>query len=253
MKKQVANTIYIIQNLAIPTLIYFFVFRELSVIAYLLVLLSKWRTVAVSPHFWAANIRSNACDLIVGLSTVALMSSAPVSDSAIINPILAVFYAIWLLAIKPRSEQGVIAAQAFICQFYGLTALYLLADFSISSTFTWIIIPLAWVVARAGARHFLSAYSDVPNRNILISLWSLFVIQLAWAFWVWNIIYPLPGGVFAIPLISLLTSVFGYVAGSVIIAQRKGKFDRRFGIQQGLFVFAVLVLVLTQTNWTGQL
>jgi len=156
MKTRIAHGIYLAQNLAIPALIYFLVSRELSLVAYITVLISKWRIFAVSPHFWLPNIRSNASDIIVGLSTVALMSSSPVGQSPYLQIVLVFLYAVWLLIIKPRSGNMIVAAQAFIAQFYGLTALFLLADHAISEAWSWIVIPAAWLVGRSAARHFLS-------------------------------------------------------------------------------------------------
>ena len=60
MKRQIANTVYIIQNLAVPVLVLLFASRDLAGLAYLVVIASKWRVVAVNPRFWLANLRSLA-------------------------------------------------------------------------------------------------------------------------------------------------------------------------------------------------
>ncbi len=252
MKRQIANTVYILQNLAVPIVIFFLVTRDLAPIAYATILISKWRIVAVGPHFWLPNLRSNAADLIVGLSTVALMSSAPVSYVEIINPLLAILFATWLLLIKPRSGAVIVSLQAFIAQFYGLLSLYLLLDHAISPRYGWIVILLAWLVGRSAARHFLSLYPDYEARSVLISLWGFVVAQLAWVFWVWNVIYVLPAHVFAIPLIALIVSVLSYVAGAFFTHAQKGAISKQFVIQQGIFLVAILGLVLKFTSWTGQ-
>ena len=44
--------------------------------AFLLILLSKWRILAVRPRFWFKNIQSNLVDIIVGLSVVVLLQAA---------------------------------------------------------------------------------------------------------------------------------------------------------------------------------
>ena len=253
MKRQIANTVYIIQNLAVPVLVLLFASRDLAVLAYLVVIASKWRVVAVNPRFWLANLRSNSCDIIVGLSTVALMSNSPVNSLLSVNIILASLYGVWLLAIKPRSGRSVIALQAFIAQLYGLTTLYLLLDFVITEL-TWIVVILAWLVARASARHFLSAYNDevIKDKTVIIELWAFLVAQLAWVFWVWNVIYVLPSSVFAIPLIGLIVSVIAYVSGSMLNETLKKKLEKRFVMQQSIFLSAVLLLVIVFTRWTGQ-
>ncbi len=253
MKRQIANIVYIIQNLAVPILVFVFVTRDLAGLAYLVVIASKWRVVAVNPRFWIANLRSNSCDIIIGLSTVALMSSSPVNSLLGVNLLLAFLYGVWLVAIKPRSGRAIIGLQAFLCQLYGLTTLYLLLDFAITS-FTWVVIILAWLVARASARHFLSGYKDddVKDKAVIIELWSFLVAQFAWVFWVWNVIYVLPGSVFALPLIGLVVSAVAYVAGATFNESQKGKLEKRFVTQQVIFLSAVLLLVIVFTRWTGQ-
>jgi hypothetical protein len=253
MKRQIANVIYILQNLAVPIVVFFLVSRNLAPIAYAVVLVSKWRIVAVGPHFWLPNLRSNACDIIVGLSTVALMSSAPVSQTDIINPLLTILYAVWLLFIKPRSGTAIVAAQAFIAQFYGLLCLYLLLDHSISSGFSWIVILVSWIIGRSAARHFLSIYPDYEAKSVIISLWGFLVVQLAWVFWMWNVIYVLPMNLFAIPLMALLTSVLGYVAAAFFSHSQRNLISTQFIVQQGVFLTAIIGLVLLFTNWTGQI
>ena len=252
MKRQIANTVYILQNLAVPIVVYFLVGRDLAPIAYATVLISKWRIVAVGPHFWLPNLRSNACDIIVGLSTVALMSSAPVANTQIINPILVIMYAVWLLVVKPRSGATIVTIQAFIAQFYGLTSLYLLLDQAIPANFGWVVILLAWLVGRSAGRHFLSIYPDYEARQVVISLWGFAVVQLAWVFWVWNVIYLLPQNLFAIPLIALLVSILSYIGGAFFERSQKGLITNRFIIQQGVFLTAIIGLIIQFTSWTGQ-
>jgi len=251
MKKQVANTVYLAQNLAVPVLVFIFVRQDLALLAFLTVLLSKWRVVAISPRFWLANIRSNSCDIIVGLSTVALMSYAPISATEFVNPLLALLYGVWLVFVKPKSGRSIVTVQAFICQFYGLSALYLLVDTAFDS-FTWLVILFAWLVGRASVRHFLSSYEDVENKPVLITLWAFLIAQLAWVFWVWNVIYVLPSSVFAVPLIAIISSVVTYAAGAIYHVNYESKLQKRFVIQQALFVAAVLILVISFTRWTGQ-
>lgn len=251
MNRKVANIVYLLQNIAVPVLVYFFVARELPLMALITVALSKWRVFAAGYHFWLPNLRSNAADIMVGVSTVILMSTAPTSQGGIVTPLLAALYGAWLLFLKPRSGTAAVVAQALIGQFYAITSLYLLVD-GIWTTASWLVVPVAWVVGRLAARHFLSVHPDISDRMMIISLWGFIVAQLAWVFWVWNVIYTLPIGIFSVPLISLVITIFSYAAGSIYHSKQLGGISRNFIIQQSLFVVGVLALIIVFTPWTGQ-
>ena len=64
-----------------------------------LVILSKWRVIAVRPRFWWANIQANLVDVAVGVGIVGLMYLPNIGFT--IQTVLAVLYAIWLIVIKP--------------------------------------------------------------------------------------------------------------------------------------------------------
>src|SRR5215469_13837863 len=91
-------------------------------LAFILILLRKWRMFAVRPRFWPANIRANATDMIVGFSLLALMVQ---SDTALWQSLWAIAYAFWLIVIKPGSSIIMTSAQAGIGFLLGLSALYL--------------------------------------------------------------------------------------------------------------------------------
>ena len=86
--------------------------------AFLLILLSKWRILAVRPRFWFKNIQSNLVDIIVGLSVVVLLQAA--SGSLALQIGITAFYAIWLLFIKPRSKRNYVVFQAGTALFLGV-------------------------------------------------------------------------------------------------------------------------------------
>jgi len=67
--------------------------------AIVFVLLSKWRTLSVRPKFWLTNIQGSLVDVVVGLGVVALMYAPQATLELRIA--LAVFYAAWLVALKP--------------------------------------------------------------------------------------------------------------------------------------------------------
>jgi len=76
-----------------------------------LVLVSKWRILAVRPRFWLANIQANLVSIIVSVSYVIFLYLAQSLDSLtynqtlIVHIILTSFYILWLLFIKPKSKR----------------------------------------------------------------------------------------------------------------------------------------------------
>ena len=86
-----------------------------------LVILSKWRVIAVRPRFWWANIQANLVDVAVGVGIVGLMYLPNIGFT--IQTVLAVLYAIWLIVIKPLSKRWQIALQAGCAIIVGMTPL----------------------------------------------------------------------------------------------------------------------------------
>src|SRR4051812_19772506 len=118
----VSELIYILLNVALAIAILAVVWAiESPIAAFALVLLSKWRVLAVRPRYWFANIQANLVDIIVGVSVVILLYAA--SHALIAQVALTILYVGWLLYIKPRSKRAYIAAQAGIALFLGVTAL----------------------------------------------------------------------------------------------------------------------------------
>ena len=70
----------------------------------LLVLLSKWRVIAVRPRYWWLNIKANLVDFIVGASLVFLVYLAGTDNLNAWHGILTAIYALWLVFIKPQTS-----------------------------------------------------------------------------------------------------------------------------------------------------
>src|SRR6266567_3449115 len=86
--------------LILPFVLFVLVRIHFVQLAFILILLSKWRMFAVRLRFWPANIRANAVDMIVGFSVLALMLQ---TTSPALQAMWALLYAVWLVAIKPQS------------------------------------------------------------------------------------------------------------------------------------------------------
>src|SRR5690606_27843105 len=104
-KSAISDLAYVALNVGLAITLLILVLAVQSPLpAFVLVLLGKWRILAVRPHFWFKNIQSNLVDIIVGLSVVVLLYGA--SGSLPLQVAITLFYAVWLLFIKPRSKRS---------------------------------------------------------------------------------------------------------------------------------------------------
>src|SRR6478672_11374948 len=79
----------------LPAAVFILVQLDFVSLSVLIILLSKWRIFAVRPRFWAANLRANAVDLMVGLSIVVFM----VHSGVYLRLFWTLAYVVWLLVI----------------------------------------------------------------------------------------------------------------------------------------------------------
>lgn len=217
--------------------------------AYVLVILSKWRTIAVRPRYWGANLLGALPDLVVGLSFAAISwnagqvaatyqlegESLPVS-LMIIQIILGFLYAVWLVAIKPLKSENGVGVQALITQFVGLTAIFSLSR-SVPLVMTML---MAFVVAFSAARQALNNF-DEKDLNLMSSVWGLLMMELAFVSWHWSVFYQLTP-LIRIPQIAIISTVIGIVAYRVYRAWQD---DRRVTWDElGLPVVFTVILTL---------
>lgn len=154
--------------------------------AFAVVLLSKWRILAVRPHFWFKNIQSNLVDIIVGLSVVVFLNAA--SGALALQIFITIFFAVWLLFIKPRSKRVYVAFQAGAALFLGTNALFM-----VSSDWPATAVVLAmWLIGYATARHLLSHYRE-SDRTFFALIWGVIIAELGWLNYHWAFAYNLPG------------------------------------------------------------
>jgi hypothetical protein len=199
------------------------------------IILSKWRMFAVRPRFWPANIRANAVDLMVGLSIVLFMNH---SGSALWQLLWAALYAVWLIFIKPASGLFMTSVQAFIGQFCGLMAIYLV----------WVAAPLYVLVLATGvicflaARHFLDSF-DEPYARMLSYFWAYFGAALAWLLGHWLLFYR----VIAQP--TLLLSTVGYGLAVLYYLDHHDRLSQSDRRQYVFIMIAIILVVLTFSDW----
>ena len=214
-KSLTSNALYIGLNLALPIIMFILIRTTGSIVLpMILVILSKWRALAVRPRFWLANLQANLVDLIVGLSVVtsmAMMNTAAVTDLAVTvaQLFMVIFYAVWLLIIKPRSKRSFVIAQGGIALFLGTSIAFASLSYSVPS---FVIVMIMWAIGYLCSRHILSSYEE-KQITLLSLIWGFFIAEISWLAYHWTIAYPVPGATFIqIPQVSILISLFAFVS-----------------------------------------
>lgn len=213
-------------------------------LAIVLVLLSKWRVLAVQPRFWLPNIRANMVDLVVGISTVALIHQ---TQHDLLGVLWAALYFGWLLFLKPQTKDFWVGLQAFWAQLLGMVALFAVPSAISQPIF---VVGLVWLIAWASARHYFSNYEE-PHYRTLGLVWGFLMSQLAWVqlHWVqYYIVFDLRISTFAV-----IAAVISMSLGSVYHAYKKDALHRGSLIENGLFAGVLLAVILLLSKWTASL
>jgi hypothetical protein len=216
-----------------PIILFVLVRLDFIPLAFILIGLSKWRMLAVRPRFWVANIRANAIDITVGVSSLIFMTQ---TNSALWQFVWAIMYALWLVLLKPRSTVLYTSLQAAVGFALGLMALYT----------GWPDAPLYWLVLITGlicflaARHFFDSF-DEPYARLLAYLWGYFGAAAMWLLGHLLIVYPGKNGLITQPFVLLVV-----VGSALATAYYLDHFDRfaTFAKKQLLFVSLGVVLLL---------
>lgn len=203
----ISHVLHLALLVILPIVVFVLVRLDFVQLALSIVVLSKWRMLAVRPRFWSANVRANAVDIMVGLSVVLFMAQA--ANNLAVQLAWVALYAAWLIVIKPASSTLMITVQAGIGQFVALMALYM----------AWTDGPLYGLTFLTGlicfmaARHFFDAF-DEPYAKMVSYTWGYFGAALAWLLSHVLITYPNSSDtLIAQPVIFL--SVIGYCIASI--------------------------------------
>jgi hypothetical protein len=214
-----------------------FIFVRISILqlAYLTVILSKWRMFAVRPRHWPANIRANAIDIIVGLSFVVFIAQAP---SQAWQLVWVLCYEVWLVLIKPRANTFWIAVQAGLGQFLGLTALYILWGRSPLI----LLVGASWAVCYLAARHFFSTF-DEPLTSMMSHIWGYIAAALTWVLGHWLLYY----GFLAQPV--LILTVLSYGLAALYYLENTDRFSSLVRKQILWIMSAILIVIILFSSW----
>lgn len=157
------------------------VFLQTPALAYMLVLLSKWRIIVDKPRFWWQNLQINAVDLIFSLSVVFFISLSAVGLTEQLIWLAAYF--IWIFVLKsPRLTHGQ-PLRGLVAQALGSSALF----YSVGYISLPLILAGIWFVALFSSRHVLKSLSKEVYRIDLTYIWGLFSLQLAWVLLHWQV------------------------------------------------------------------
>ncbi|CAN5415652.1 hypothetical protein BH10PAT4_BH10PAT4_4550 [soil metagenome] len=177
-----------------------------------LVILSKWRVLAVRPRYWFANVQANLVDFIVSLSVVAFLYSTEVGTIATsykpyILIALTVLYIGWLLFLKPRSKRGYVVAQAGVALFVGTAALFTLS-YALPAS---IVVLVMWLIGYTTGRHILSSYEET-HILFLSLLWGVVLAEIGWIAYHWTVGYvPLGISNVLFPRVALSVFCIGFI------------------------------------------
>ena len=188
------EVVYITLNIALAVALMVIIRSTNSLwLAFALILISKWRTLAVRPRYWFANIQSDLVSVIVNVSFAVFLynaNNANLGDSATmaVQLVLTAIYIFWLLFLKSQSKRKYVVMQAGVALFTGIAAIY-------SMTYGWPASPVVILVALVGyatARHVLNTYDDETHVLLLSSVWALMLAEIGWLAYHWTTAYRLP-------------------------------------------------------------
>lgn len=242
----ISEVVYVLLNigLAAGTLVLVYLFPNLPVLAYLLVLLSKWRVFAVRPRFWWDNFQANFLDLLLGISVVTMLWQA--REVFVLQLIIAGLYGVWLVVLKPMTTRLAMQTQATIAQFVAITAL-------LSTSFawpSWTVVLGMWVIGYVAARHMLVAYEE-DDVTFLSLIWGLVVAELGWVAYHWTIAYSFgpPESIFKIPQIAIIITLLAYLMShSYSVYKTKGKLKFNDIVWPTLFALGTIIVLLVFFN-----
>lgn len=209
-----SEVIYMALNIALAIALLFVVRSTGSLLpALALVLLSKWRVLAVRPRYWFANVQANMVDFVVSISLVIFLltaNSANIDDSQrlLVQVLITLVHVIWLLFVKPRSKRAFIVTQSAVALFLGVAATY-------TVSFDWpdiLVVAFMWIIGYSTARHILTNY-DESHVVFLSVVWGLIIAEIGWLAYHWTIAYRLPIiQNILLPQVAIIVVCVGFIA-----------------------------------------
>lgn len=212
MASLISNLAYIVLNTLLALMVVVIVdLFDSPWLAIGLVVLSKWRVLAVKMRYWWANLTSNFVDFLVGLNYVLIIYQ--LGESQFVAQLaVAGLYLVWLLIIKPGSSQRMVMLQGLVTIFLSNVVLSIFAA-SWSSPF---FVLAEMVIGYHVMRHFLANFNEEAKPLRLVSgIWALIMAELAWIYWHWMIGYDLEINL-GISQFAIVSTLMTFVAYKVL-------------------------------------
>lgn len=217
------------------------VFTGSPLIGIIMVLISKWRIFAVRRRYLLLNIKSNLVDLIVGLSIVMLAYLAPNSVETIplVHFVLIALYVIWLLVIKPMSNESATQVQSLVAVFLGVSAIMIMSDkFKMDPIFCSL---MSFLVGYAASRHVL-VQADSQDFTLTTLVCGLVFAEVAWMCNMWMIVYTFGDTGIWVPQASIILAIFSFIYNYTRQAIVKYRDDFRFKNILGPVLFGLVLI-----------
>lgn len=231
-----SHAIHLALNGLLPVAAYILVRIDFVSLAILLVILSKWRIFAVRPRYWTANIVSNGVDIIVGVAFVLFMAN---TASEWWQLFWMALYALWLTALKPRSDVLSVSAQAMIGMILGLGVFYLkFGDLPLLS-----LVAGTWAISYLSARHYLTSFEE-PHSALLAHIWAYFSAGLAFILGHWLLFYG------SIAQIIIFLATIGYSIAAIYYLDATEKLTALMKRQLMVIMLAIVTIVLLLSDWS---
>ena len=230
-----SKILHLLLNFLLPIVLLILIRLNFFQLAVVLVILSKWRMVALKPRFWAANIRANSIDLIFGLSMVIFMAQ---SANIYYQAGWVLIYATWLIFIKPSTDLLMVSLQAFMSQLVGLSAIYLIWV----NGPLYVLVFLTGVICYLAAHHFFDNYNE-PYAKLLSYSWAYFGASLGWLLGHWLIYYK----VLSQPV--LILSILGYGLSMIYYLDHRNKLKRIYKNEIIFTLIIIIGIVILFFNW----
>lgn len=244
----VSELIYVLLNVGLAVAILLVVWVvESPLPAFALVLLSKWRVLAVRPRYWFAHVQANMVDLIVSVGLVVLLYGAghAGSEGMAAQIVLTLLYIGWLLALKPRTKRSFVVIQAAVSIFIGTMALF-------SLSYAWpssVVVLAMFLIGYSAARHVLSAYSD-SDLTFMSLVWGFVMAQLGWLSFHWTIAYSAPFvSEIKLPQVTIIALALSFLAERVYGSYAKhGTVRGSDVVLPALLSLSIIVVVILLFN-----
>lgn len=236
-----SQSAYRVFNFLLPIALLLLIWADLNELAIVVALFTKWRVISFNSRHLISNLRFNAVDIIVKLSTLSFIIEAKPTDGSIsmVQVAWTLWYIAWLTVVKPGSSRTWVSLQAAIGQTLGLSALL----FYSNSLNVAIVVFGAWLIGISAARHFMNGFGD-PHEWLLSAVWGVFVAQLTWIMSRWMLVY------LFVPQMAFIALIVGYTFAYLYTIRKSEK--KTPPLWHSIVVMIVaLVILISIGDWHG--